>query len=246
MEFEKIDPSDFELEKTLLESPTIPQEWLDSPAIQKRIEAFKKNQTDFLAKHPFSEQWEKIASHHPFRKNRLINLKWVLPTLAIAASLILVFRTDLLNLTNSDYLGSKGHFDFGLYYKREGAPAEKVNSGVALKKGDRIRFSYASPVDAYLMIIGIEGNGEVNLYFPEEAETSLQISANEHKNLPQAFAVNASQPKERFIALFSKKPLSFAEVKQTVALRLQSQNFLDSEQPLFDKDREISILVHKE
>ncbi|MBI2336516.1 MAG: DUF4384 domain-containing protein [Deltaproteobacteria bacterium] len=246
MEFEKTDPSDFELEKTLLESPTIPQEWLDSPAIQERIEAFKKGQSDFLAKHPFSQQWEEIANKHPFRKKRLLNFKWVLPTLAVAASLIFVFRTDLFNLTNPNYLGSKGNFDFGLYYKREGAPTEKVNSGITLKKGDRIRFSYASPVDAYLMIIGIEENGEVNLYFPEETEASVKISANEHKNLPQAFAINASQPKERFIALFSNKPLSLDEVKQTVARKLQSQNFLESEQPLFDKNREISILVRKE
>ncbi len=228
MESDFILPSEAEIERLLLENGDIPQTWKQHPDIAKTMERLTQERTNFLKKHSFTSQWPHIKAKLAKSEN-VIPLptanktkswtKIITTGFAIAATLLLAINIKHRYYDDANYVAIKGTSDFGFYYySSESNRAQLGSTGIQLKKGDKIRFYYSSSEPVYLMVIGIEENGNTNLYYPDHGSThSGSLTVGNQQILAPTYELDTFQGKEHYVAIFSKTALDFAVLKNTFA-----------------------------
>jgi hypothetical protein len=112
------------------------------------------------------------------------------------------------------YIGIKGVLGLEVYCQRADQ-VFRVNPGDRLLAEDRIRFAVSTPGPGQVMIVSVDQQGEVSLFYPpgqvEGGRTELEGST----------ILDASKGPERIFAVFSEGTLDFGAVKAAVARGLE-------------------------
>jgi hypothetical protein len=134
-----------------------------------------------------------------------------------------------------------------LVYCKRGNEVIQVLDGAILHPGDKIRFVHRSS-RPYLMVVNAEERGEVQPFYPFPAGDSVRIPTGVRAELPGSIELDESVGTERVVAVFSERPLSFAEVRAAVEHaypRRDGRRRLEAHRPLRLPGEVISLRVEK-
>jgi len=127
---------------------------------------------------------------------------------AIAASLVMmvgvaIFMTDSVPYTSR----IKGAEALHLY--RAGVAAETIERDAAvLYTGERIQFTYSCARKRYFILAGIDGTGEVSVYFPAAGSDSMMLEPGSDMPLPNSIELDEFIGRELFVGIFSDRQLA--------------------------------------
>ncbi|HJN75423.1 MAG TPA: hypothetical protein QGF58_15955 [Myxococcota bacterium] len=119
---------------------------------------------------------------------------WLVPTLA-AALAVLIF------VIPRDYAGVKGDpdLDFVVLVDGELRPGTE---GALLSEGDRLQFSYYAPGLSDLVLLSIDGDGVLSVYYPGEGDVPHPIIPGERHFLERSIQLDGASGPEVFVAVF--------------------------------------------
>jgi Domain of unknown function (DUF4384) len=152
-----------------------------------------------------------------------------LPALAAPAAGVLLVGFALLSLRDlaprrpipdtpitEGSIRTKGGLDVRAFCKR-GDDVFPVVGGEKFLAGDRLRFSYTTQQAGYLTIFGVNGDGRVFPYYPEDRLDGLPVAAGVQQTLPGSVELDRYQGREQVFALWSPEPLDESAVRRAVA-----------------------------
>ena len=87
-----------------------------------------------------------------------------------------------------------------------------MREGEKLARGDRVRFEVEPGGLPYLLIAGIDGAGQADIYVPYQGSESLAVDPVRRFLSPGSIELDEARGPERVFALASRKPLSAASV----------------------------------
>lgn len=130
--------------------------------------------------------------------------------LATAAALLVVVRApeQAAPADEEPLYGVKGGASLGVYAHR-GERVWKVAQGEALAPGDQVRFRVQPGGLPYLLLVSVDGAGQVSVYHPFGGRRSARVAAPDSAplELPGSVVLDAAPGPERIYALFSEAPL---------------------------------------
>lgn len=89
-------------------------------------------------------------------------------------------------------------------------------SGAAFRAGDALRFVVTLDAPAQVLLVGIEADGKVSVYFPADGDHSAALPAGADQALPGSIVLDDARATERFVGLFSAEPLTRAQIETAV------------------------------
>jgi len=88
-----------------------------------------------------------------------------------------------------------------------------ARSPAHLHPGDRIRFGTTLDHDAWLLIVNLDDEGALDVYFPPGGDRSARVSAGTGIFLPGSIRLDEHRGTERIFALFTRRQLRLEEVR---------------------------------
>ncbi|MBM4393532.1 MAG: hypothetical protein FJ090_20605 [Deltaproteobacteria bacterium] len=116
---------------------------------------------------------------------------------AMAAAAVLAVRVPDGEPTNR----TKGEVDLGFYVFRDGE-AFPGDPSDAVRAGDQLQFTYHPAGFNQLVIVGIDGNGTAQVYFPDEDEAPLTVTPGERHVLEGSILLDDAPGPEIFVGFF--------------------------------------------
>lgn len=164
------------------------------------------------------------------------------PRLAAASAVVLTVVLSVVLWRPSEreatYIGIKGTLGLEVYCQRAGQ-VFRVNPGDRLLPEDRIRFAVSTPGPGRVMIVSVDRQGEVSLFYPpgpvEGGRTELEGST----------ILDESRGPERIFAVFSEGALDFGAVEAAVARGLEETGDVVKLEKLPLELVQNSLLIHK-
>lgn len=141
--------------------------------------------------------------------------RWALPALAaVSATVLMLVRPVAPPVAPEEEpeYGVKGPPVLQVFAHR-GERTWQVQEGEVLAAGDQVRFRVGSGGLPYVLLVSVDGTGQVSAYHPFGADQSASIPPQELVELPGSVVLDPAPGPERLFVLFSRKPLSFAAVK---------------------------------
>lgn len=145
---------------------------------------------------------------------------WLLPAvfggLAAAAGLIVALRvigepeTAPVSSPASARERLKAGLSLSFDVERDGE-AVPGDAAATYRKGDRIQLRYSAPVAMNVVVVSLDGRGEVSV-FHDEAGAGLRVEAGAGRPLPGSLVLDDAPNAERIVACFSESSLSSAAV----------------------------------
>ena len=112
-------------------------------------------------------------------------------------------------------LGIKGWQPALRVVVRRGGEVFEAHDGDHLAAGDALRFVVARPPGEHLLVVSVDGAGQVNVYFPYRGEGSAPVGVSRPLELPAGSIVLDRAPgPERVFAVFSAQPLAAEPVRR--------------------------------
>jgi hypothetical protein len=149
-------------------------------------------------------------------------LAWVaVPVLAMAVFLLIILPPILqrrLGVAESpgEYTGLKGGAPMAgpalQVYRRRGDAEEALRSGDQAQAGDVLQLAYLPGRSTHGVILSIDGDGGINLHFPECAECDTALESDRRTLLASAFELDRAPRFERFFFITAREPLPTAEI----------------------------------
>lgn len=136
--------------------------------------------------------------------------------IVMAAALFLVVRpSDHHQTTQSSGEGTRLKGSLSLrVYRQHGSRSEAVTSGERFAPGDKLRFEIDTPRDGYVMIVGVEADGDVYTAWPIEAQgAASKLSAGPRQALPGAVALDDTRGKEALYLVQCATPFEITQCK---------------------------------
>ncbi|MBI5524719.1 MAG: hypothetical protein HY897_00130 [Deltaproteobacteria bacterium] len=164
----------------------------------------------------------------------------------VSTALTAILLVGLWNLAGNEptYIGAKGGLSVEVYAKR-GERVFRVKDGDTLRPGDMLRFISGVPKAGYLMIVSIEEGGAVNLFYPQNGESAMNVNERSSGPLAGSVILDEKAGLERVFVLFSELPFDFKEVRTAARLRLDSVPSAMNLTRLPSKFEQTSILFRK-
>ncbi|MSQ04001.1 MAG: hypothetical protein EXR71_19290 [Myxococcales bacterium] len=122
---------------------------------------------------------------------------WIGGAMALAAALLLIVKPP-----PRDGVRVKGDTALGFAVLRDGQSFEG-DADTEVRAGDRLRFSYRAGVHDSLVLVGVDGTGTVQTYWPEEGSTPFAIIPGEGQLLDGSIQLDDAPGPEVFVASFS-------------------------------------------
>ncbi len=116
---------------------------------------------------------------------------------AMAAATMLAVRVP----TDEPQNRTKGEVDLGFYVFRDGE-AFPGDASDAVRAGDQVQFTYHPAGFNQLVIVGIDGNGTAQVYFPDEDEAPLTVTPGERHVLEGSILLDDAPGPEIFVGFF--------------------------------------------
>jgi len=139
--------------------------------------------------------------------------RWWAPALALSSAVVLLLvLVAVPRPPEEPQYALKGGAALQLFAHR-GERTWKVEEGEALAPGDQVRFVVEGLGLPYVLVVSVDGAGQVSTYFPFGGnESGLLPSRGMPLEIPGSVVLDNAPGPERVFALFSRKPLSFESV----------------------------------
>jgi hypothetical protein len=123
--------------------------------------------------------------------------------LAAAAAILLVFlrRGDHPGHQDDDIQLKGGEVTLIVHKAVPGSTSEELESGDTVRAGDRLRFEIDAPKPGYYAVVGIDGTGNLTVYYPE-GPTAAKYTPDD-RLVPGAIQLDATPGDEHFIVVYS-------------------------------------------
>lgn len=120
---------------------------------------------------------------------------WLVPALAAALMLIVVVIPD------EGYRGAKGDADIDFMVLRDGQvqPGDETE---LFRRGDRLQFSYRTTGLSDLVLVSIDGDGVLSVYYPTDGGEPLAIVPGERHFLEGSIELDGAPGPEVFVGVF--------------------------------------------
>ena len=129
--------------------------------------------------------------------------RWGVPLLAVSAAVLLVLRPTV---EDGPAYGVKGGTTLQLFAHR-GERTWKVEQGEVLAPGDQVRFRVEGGGLPYVLVVSVDGAGQVNTYHPFGGARSAPLPEQGLAEIPGSVVLDTAPGPERLFALFSREPL---------------------------------------
>ena len=138
------------------------------------------------------------------------NRPFLLALLAVAAAALLVFN---LPVQVDDGIRVKGSGLSLQVFRDEGGTSARLHSGDEIQAGDRLGFRVRNRDEGHLMIIGLDGNGDGYLCYPQgEGGAAMPTTSNlSPATLPEAIRMDEVLGDEHLIAVLCEEPFTYEE-----------------------------------
>jgi hypothetical protein len=164
------------------------------------------------------------------------------PRLAAAAAVVLaVVLTVALwhpEEREATYIGIKGTLGLEVYCQRADS-VFRVNPGDRLLSEDRIRFAVSTPGAGQVMVVSVDRQGEVSLFYPPGPVSGGRTE------LEGSTILDESQGPERIFVVFSEGILDFTVVESAVERGLKDSGGVENLKKLPLDLAQNSLLIHK-
>ena len=138
----------------------------------------------------------------------------------------------------STYIGIKGTLGLEVYCHRAGQ-VFRVNPGDQLLPEDRIRFAVSTPGAGHVIVVSVDRQGEVSLFYP------MGPIAGGRTELEGSTILDQSQGPERIFVVFSEEAFDFGAVEAAVERGLKEAGGVESLKKLPLELAQNSLLIHK-
>ncbi len=122
-------------------------------------------------------------------------------TLAMAAAAMLAVNVPPEKPGNR----VKGQTELGFYVFRDG-DAFPGTADDAVRAGDQVQFTYHPGGFSRLVVVGVDGNGTTQVYFPEPGESPMAVVPGEQHVLEGSILLDDAPGPEVFVAFFDGRP----------------------------------------
>jgi hypothetical protein len=129
------------------------------------------------------------------------------PALAVAAALVVAVLPDAPSSR------AKGEVDLDFVVLREGRVMPGVE-GRVYGPGDLLQFTYRAEGHEQLVLLSIDGEGKVTVFYPSQGDAPLAVVPGERHVLDGSIALDAAPGPELFVAVFG--PSSVSEARALV------------------------------
>lgn len=119
---------------------------------------------------------------------------WLAPVLALAAALFLVVRGEPPNRI-------KGEVDLAFYVLR-GGEVTAGDPAATFREGDRLQFTYRSGMHDRLVLLSVDGDGRLTVYYPDDGETPVPVVPGDRHVLDGSIILDDAPGPETFLAFF--------------------------------------------
>ncbi len=107
----------------------------------------------------------------------------------------------------------KGGETFSVYLSRGTGEPVLASAGMHVAAGDRLRFHYGARAEGHLMIVDVDGAGEVSVFHPFGDEAAARVAAGQRGVLPETIALDNGPGPERIAAIFRATPFTLKDVR---------------------------------
>ncbi|AKJ03783.1 ActD [Archangium gephyra] len=137
--------------------------------------------------------------------------RWLLGSAAASACAVLL---TVLTLRGTDEVRLKGGTEFGVYVKRAGEAAPlRLASGAKVRAGEVLRFHYQPPGDGWLLLVSIDGTGQLTVFHPYQGTAAARVAGGTLSVLEESIALDEAPGPERLAAIFSPEPFTLEELR---------------------------------
>ncbi|WP_342380644.1 DUF4384 domain-containing protein [Myxococcus stipitatus] len=138
--------------------------------------------------------------------------RWWTPALAACSAALLAVALVWVPMPEEPEFSPKGGTVFQLFAHR-GERTWKVEEGEALAPGDQVRFVVEGEGLPFVLVVSVDGAGQVNTYYPFGGTQSGLLPSNGLPvEIPGSVVLDNAPGPERLFALFSRQPLTFESV----------------------------------
>jgi len=92
----------------------------------------------------------------------------------------------------------------------------ELRSGDRVAPGDRLRFAADGAGAKHLLVLSVDGSGQVSVFVPAEGQRSLPLVEGKQE-IPDSIELDATPGPERLFAFFSAAPLDAAPLREALA-----------------------------
>jgi hypothetical protein len=190
-------------------------------ACAKFVEETRREQADFLEAFP-------VAPAAPEPARRMLPFPVPRQLFALAAALVCAIGlgTVLLKPTHDDYR-TKGAVELTLFV-RDSTGTSVAQAAPVCVPGDRIQFTYSCGTDRCLILMSIDDTGKVSVFYPAKGDRSMIVEPGNGLPLPNSIILDDYIGRERYIAVFSEKPLEVDAVVNNVRAASKSREGIES------------------
>ncbi len=218
----------------------LPPEQAESPAVaawNTEIDAAPPPPLDIAALRRRAEAGHRDEGEAPDNLVPLFRriVTYVGAAVAMAAATVLAVRVPTDEAQNR----TKGEVDLGFYVFRDGE-AFPGDPSDAVRAGDQVQFTYHPAGFNQLVIVGIDGNGTAQVYFPDEDEAPLTVTPGERHVLEGSILLDDAPGPEIFVGFFDGSEPEEAARELRLAWNAGGQKAIEA----LDADRsDVAILV---
>lgn len=94
------------------------------------------------------------------------------------------------------------------------ANGQAVQNGSAITVGSVLTFSVNTLTHDHVTVFGVEENGTITAYYPDQSGHSMLVGQGRGLRLPDQVTLDSSAGQERFFAVFSSSPLAWSDVQR--------------------------------
>jgi hypothetical protein len=137
--------------------------------------------------------------------------RWLLGSAAASACAVLL---TVLTWQGSDEVRLKGGTELGVYVKRAGeASPLRLVSGAKVRAGEVLRFHYRPPSDGWLLLVSIDGTGQLTVFHPYQGTAAARVAGGTLSVLEESIALDEAPGPERLAAIFSPESFTVEELR---------------------------------
>jgi uncharacterized protein DUF4384 len=125
--------------------------------------------------------------------------------LALAASLVVMLRTDLGERRKGPGLGLA-------MYVQHGSEVRRAAPGESVAPGDAVRFAVSTPIPAFVAVLSVDPSGRASVYFPQ-GPRAVQVPAGTEVPLPLGTLLDETTGEERLLGLFCTTPVELEPIR---------------------------------
>lgn len=195
------------------------------PDLAARLDAVRASNEQILRSYPpvwFAAEVAKRSCVVPARAYRprawrRAPLLALVPVISTVIALFILRAPDDVSgprqgLGDPDITRIKGMEPHITVYRKSGEQAERIDSTMAVRRGDILQLSYVAAGRRFGTIVSVDGRGATTLHFPETLTASTELAQGGEIPIRHAYEIDDAPEFERFFFITDSLPIPVADV----------------------------------